>query len=68
MLTLERHVNESIMLKHRTTGEEIVVMLMETRQGKAKIGVHADKCWLITRSEFHTNVPEMRHGKEDGNG
>ena len=50
MLVLGRKQSERLILKHRTTGEQIVVMLV--RGGDSpRIGVEAALEWQIVRAE-----------------
>lgn len=52
MLVLERRVDESLVLRNVRTGEVIEVMLVESKHARAKIGIDAQKEWVVTRKEI----------------
>ena len=56
MLVLSRKINERLVLKHRTTGEVIVIDQREVRGGVSRIGVTASDDWSIVRAELLSDL------------
>ena len=56
MLVISRLVNERIIIRDTVSGAEIVVMLIESRGGKARIGIAAPNYVLINREEVQRRI------------
>lgn len=53
MLVLSRRIGEDIVLRHSSTGEEIVIKLTRPGPVAARIGIEADReNWTILRGEI----------------
>ena len=51
MLVLSRKPGQRIYLIHKETGERIEIMLARLGPEAARIGIHADRDWVILREE-----------------
>lgn len=50
MLVLERKPTQSVLLRNRETGEEILIAVCKIKGQKAKIGTTASSVWEISRA------------------
>ncbi len=57
MLVLSRMPSQRIYLHNKETGEQIEIMLVRLGQKSARIGVHADRRWVIVREEVPLHDP-----------
>ncbi len=51
MLVLSRSLGKRIYLIHKDTGERIEIMPVRIGPEAARIGIHADRDWVILREE-----------------
>ena len=57
MLVLSRKVNETVVIT-APDGTNIVVMLVEVRGDKARIGIAAPTSWTIHREEIQQKIAQ----------
>ena len=65
MLVLSRKYDETIVLRHKVTGETIVIEQREIRGTISRIGITAPDSWKISRGEL---LDDSNSKKENWNG
>ena len=54
MLKLTRNKHERIIITHEQSGEKVVIEILDvTRNWQVRLGISADKTFLIDREEIH---------------
>lgn len=64
MLNLTRYPGQKIIVTHEPTGDKLIIEVVDVAPDRqVRVGLTANKCFLIDREEIHEDKHSRRGGK-----